>query len=75
MLFRKLQGRLREYGITQKSLAKILKVSPTYIGNRLSGAQGFTIDHIYVICDLLEIPLTDIPIYFPPNGKDVKKGA
>ena len=57
-----------EKEITQTYLCEMLKVSPTYLTSRMTGKKAFELDVVYKICDKLQIPYSEIPIFFPPNG-------
>lgn len=68
-MFRKLKGKLSEHSMKQFQLAEVLELSPASVSNRMSGRNPFNIDEIYKICDVLQIPYEQIPIYFPPEGR------
>ena len=66
--FRKLRIRMYEYGISQANLAERMGCSVTYIANRFSAKNPFSLNDIYFIIDILEIPKTEVLDYFPENG-------
>lgn len=69
-MYRKLKGRLAESEIDQKYICHTLARSQTYITRRMTGIMPWTMDDVYAMCDLLQIPPEEIPIYFPRGGKD-----
>lgn len=75
MPFKKLKGRMKEYQMTQEQLAKKLGKSKTFISSRFVGLHPFDMETVYSICDLPEIPYSAIYLFFPPDGKEIKKGA
>lgn len=62
--YSKLRGRIIEKFGTIESFAKKARITPTTIGRKLSGASAWKQNEIYVSCKLLEIPNSEIPIYF-----------
>jgi hypothetical protein len=77
MFFRKLKGLMFEMDIDQAYLCKHLGKSHTYVTPRMMGRMPWSMDDAYTICDLLEIPYDQMPIYFPRGGKiigEVKQG-
>ena len=62
--FDKLRGKIIEcYGTIEKFSLK-LGVTSTTVGRKLSGKNGWTQDEIIKSCELLSIPINDIPAYF-----------
>lgn len=68
-MMRKLKGKMSEHNIKQFELAEVLRLSSASISNRMSGRHPFNIYEIYKICDILQIPYEQIPVYFPPEGR------
>lgn len=66
--YRKLRGRMAEYDMKQSDIAEMLNKSHTYITQRINGHANFDLLEVYEICDRLEIPYEEIPIYFPRDG-------
>ena len=62
--FSKLLGRIREFGFTQESLAKQIKINPQTLSWKLNNKSSFTIDEMDKICKLLDISLEEIGVYF-----------
>ena len=60
----KLLGRMREYGLTQESLAKKIGINEGTLNNKLNGKAYFTTKDIDRICEVLDIPNVEIGIYF-----------
>lgn len=65
----KLEGRLKEFGITKQKLAKLLDVSGGTVGNRFQNPGEWKMCEVYAVCDLLNISPLDICEYFPREGK------
>ena len=63
--FHKLQSKMYDMGISKSDLKEIIGVSCTYITNRFNRSCPFTINDIYKICEVLEIPRSEISEYFP----------
>lgn len=63
--FRRLKVLMFEQDIDQKYLCGHMKKSQTYITNRMSGKQPFSMDDVYMLCDILKIQPNQIPDYFP----------
>ncbi|MBU5451405.1 helix-turn-helix domain-containing protein [Acetivibrio sp. MSJd-27] len=55
-------------------LQEALGKSQPYITGRMKGRECFSMDEIYILCELLDIPLNEISKYFPPSEK-IRKGA
>lgn len=72
--YRKLKGRLAESDIDQKYICQTLGRSQTYISRRMTGKMPWTMDDVYGMCDLLQIPPDEIPVYFPRGGQDALTG-
>lgn len=72
--YTKLRAAITEHDLTLMQVAHELGLSNITVGNRLAGKQPWTLDEIYKLLSLLEIPVTDMHIYFPnrkANGKGV----
>lgn len=55
-------------------LQEALGKSQPYVTERMKGRKCFDMDEVYILCNLLEIPLNEITKYFPPSEK-IRKGA
>lgn len=66
--YAKLRGRMRELDITGEALALYLGRSKSYVSRRLVKKESWDIDDVYKILDHLDLPLSEIYTYFPPNG-------
>ena len=64
-----------ENQVTQDELSAVIDKSYGYVSERMTGKKSFRMEDVYSICDYLEIPYSEIYIYFPPNGMEVKKTA
>lgn len=74
MLHRNLKMAMAGSGYSQNDLAKVMGHSKTYVSFRMSSKASWTMDDVYKICDVLEIPYTQISEYFPPSNKKVVQG-
>lgn len=66
--YAKLRGRMRELDITGEALALYLGRNKSYVSNRLCKKSSWDIDDVYKVLDYLDLPLSEIYTYFPPNG-------
>ncbi len=64
MKFAKLRGRITEKFGTESRFAKALGLSLIAVSRKLNGVSGFTRKDILKWCEVLEIPMKDIPLYF-----------
>mgnify|MGYP000070762791 CR=1 FL=1 len=55
-------------------LQETLGKSQPYVTERMKGRKCFDMDEVYILCNLLDIPLDEISKYFPPSEK-IRKGA
>ena len=62
--YRKLLGKMREQKVTQEVLAEKVGISATSMNLSLNNKRDFRQDEILVICESLDISLSDIPTYF-----------
>lgn len=74
-MFKKLKTELFANDIDQKYLCKKLGKSQTYISDRMMGRRPWSMDDVYTLCDLLQIPCEQIPEYFPRGGKEPAKAS
>lgn len=62
--FSELRGRIiAKYG-TCNAFAEAIGMSRSQLSDRLNGKINFQLNEIYTICDLLDIPATEIGRYF-----------
>jgi transcriptional regulator with XRE-family HTH domain len=59
-----LRGRIRAVFGTQEAFAKAMLMSPCSLSKKLNGKTEWAADEIRRACDLLRIPIEEIPIYF-----------
>ena len=64
MKFAKLRGLIKEKGMTESELAMKINLSASSISCRLSGKVEWTLPEMRAVCDVLEIPISDIGKYF-----------
>jgi plasmid maintenance system antidote protein VapI len=62
--YAKLLGRIREFGLTQESLAKEIGRSLSTFNAKIKNNGCFSADEIYRICKVLEIAKDEIGDYF-----------
>ena len=62
--YRKLLGKMREQRVTQEVLAEKVGISATSMNLSLNNKRDFRQEEILVICESLDISLSDIPTYF-----------
>lgn len=60
----KLLGRMREFGFTQETLAKIIGINESTLNAKLNGKAYFTTKEIDKICEALNIAGDEIGAYF-----------
>ena len=60
----KLLGRIRECGFTQEDLAKAIGMSRATLSAKLNNQSYFSSKAMYLICEVLNIPLEEIGEYF-----------
>ena len=65
--YRKLLGKMREQKVTQEVLAEKVGISATSMNLSLNNKRDFRQEEILVICESLDISLSDIPTYFFTN--------
>ncbi len=62
--YAKLLGRIRECGFTQGTLAKAIGINQGTMSEKLNNKYAFTVTEMDAICRLLEIPKSEIGVYF-----------
>lgn len=62
--YSKLLGRMKEFGFTQEQLAKAIGLSKGSLNAKLKNLFYFTAKDIYAICEVLNIPTSEIGEYF-----------
>ena len=62
--YSKLRGRIREICKTQEIYAEKIGISYVSLSKRLNNQLEFSSSEIYNSCDVLEIPVNQIPDYF-----------
>lgn len=62
--YSKLLGRMREKGYTQIDVCKKMNVSETTLNLTLGNKRAFRQTEISKLCEILEIALEDVAIYF-----------
>ena len=62
--YSKLNGKMRENGITQAGLAKMIGISETSMNLRLKNKANFKQNEMLDICNALHIPVEQVDAYF-----------
>ncbi len=62
---KKLKAAIMYADVDQKYLSTKINRSEDYISQRMTGRKPWTMWEVYQLCDLLHIPYSDIPVYFP----------
>lgn len=62
--YAKLRGRIKEIFGTQEAFAKAIGISSVSLSQRLNNVLEFTQEEIFISCEVLNIPLTDMMSYF-----------
>ena len=60
----KLLGRIKEKGFTQAQLANLIGMTPGTMSMKLNNQAYFKQSEIILICDALEIPVSECGEYF-----------
>ncbi|MEY8372668.1 DUF739 family protein [Merdimmobilis hominis] len=68
-MHRKLKARMYSLDMGRKDLVKALGRSRKYISDRMTGKYSWALEDVYRICKLLDIPLAEIPEYFPQGRR------
>ena len=63
---KKLRSRMIECDLEGRDCAEAIGRSEGYWSARIMEREYFSLRDIYILCDLMEIPYEEIPIYFPP---------
>lgn len=64
MKFAKLRGRIIEKFGSVSRFSEALGLSLIAVSRKLNGVTGFSRNDILKWCEVLEIPIKDIPLYF-----------
>lgn len=62
--YRKLRGRIQEYYSTHAEFAAAMGISMCALSQKLNAKSEWTADEMRKACSLLEIPATEIHLYF-----------
>lgn len=73
--FRKLKTLMFDKEVDQTYIAEKAGKSKGYISNRFQGKLPFSMDDVYTIIEILEIPQEEALTYFPKGGISEKQGA
>lgn len=71
--FKELRKLMCAEDIDQRYLAKRIGRSVGYVSNRMRGYAPWDMRSVYQICDLFEIPLSEIAAYFPKEDIRVQE--
>lgn len=70
-MLKKLKTELFANDIIQDMVCEQLGKSQTYVTNRMTGKKSFSLKDAYLICDMLELPYSNILELFPKD--DLRK--
>ena len=62
--YSKLLGRIKEKGLTQAQLSSLVDMTPGTMSMKLNNRAYFRQAEIFAICDVLDIPISEIGEYF-----------
>ena len=62
-----LKGRIREMGMTYRSMAAEMNMGVNTLSNKINGFQAFTMAEAGQICELLDITPADMARFFLPS--------
>lgn len=65
----KIKEHIKERGIRQAFLQRVLGISPSSCSAMLNGKRGISVDEYFMICNVLNVPLD----YFKPES--LRKGG
>lgn len=65
--FRRLRRRMLEKRVTLLDIELAVGLSKSSVGDRMAGRIGWSLHDAYKILDLLELPYSSLPEYFPKN--------
>lgn len=60
----KLLGKIKEFGMTQADLASSIGINKGTLSAKLNSQYCFTSDEMVAICEVLNVPIKEIPQYF-----------
>ncbi len=63
--FRELRVLILKRGYYAKDIARMLNMSEANFSAKLNGKSPWRLEEAYRICEVLDIPYSDIPQYFP----------
>lgn len=67
-MYRYLSGRLRQLGIRQQDLGRLLGLSQSAVSHRFCGRVPWTVDEMYHLLDICHAQPEEMHIYFPDPG-------
>lgn len=62
--YSKLLGKIRERGMTQEDVAKMIGISACSLNLSLNNKRVWRQDEMLTICDVLEVPVEEVDSYF-----------
>jgi len=68
-LFSELRGAITASGYSHREIAQKIGRGPTYFSHCLTGQAEWELRDAYAICDALGLEYSELPKYFPKNGK------
>lgn len=74
-MYRYLSGRLRQLGIRQQDLGRLLGLSQSAISHRFNARVPWTVDEMYHLLDICQAPAEELHLYFPDPTTAKKRGV
>lgn len=71
--FVKLRGKLQEYGYQNTDVAKLLRIHPCTVSEKLNAKSPWTLTEMYALMDAIFEPYELLFEYFPKNGQLTRK--
>ena len=71
--FRTLRGRMVAMGVEQAYLARLIHRGKTYVSERMNSKAPWDLDDIYAIGVILDIPHSEVHLFFPPAPAEPQK--
>lgn len=71
-LYKRFRKAYEALDLTQENLAHEIKRHAQYISNCLTGRTHFTQPEMYGLMKVINAPIKDLYLYFPPDGIDIE---
>lgn len=74
-MFNYLKGRLKQLGLRQQDLVGQLDLNVSAISHRFTGRTPWSLEEMYTLMDVCRADYSELHLYFPRDGKDVRGAA